>query len=203
MLAFQSQFSTLPKKQLVLICEKLIDEDFPTNPYGTYDYTTHYDTLDDVAAYFGMEVSDYDVQFFSKFIDINNDTLSKIFETKDKSLYEKLVIPVSKRYSVEYQQYGSCTYTEYLETTWDSYDKDWVSDSLNQAREEGIWDIYDGKSINTEYENYEMNDYQIDDIEEVRSLKKESFNKNKIIESLDKKTLLELRGLIDNRLKTL
>ena len=52
------------------------------------------------------------------------------------------------------------------------------------------------------YDNYDMNDYQFDDWKEMKDVQ-ESTNKNKIIESLDKKTLLELRGLIDDRLKTL
>ena len=124
------------------------------------------------------------------------------FETKDKSLYEQLIIPVSKRYKVEYQQYGSCTYTEHLETTWDSYDSDWVTDSLRMANEDGNWDLFDGKVIGTEYDNYDMNDFQFDDVTEISDVK-ESTKKNKIIESLDKKTLLELRGLIDSRLRTL
>jgi len=200
----QSQFSRLPKKQLVLICEKLIDNNFPSgNPYDDYNYVSHMGTLIKIANYFGMSVVDEDVQFFAKFIEINDKILSKIFETKDKSLYEQLVIPISKRYKVGYQQYGTCTYTEYLETTWDSYDEDWVTDSLRMAREDGNWDLYDGKSIDMEYDNYDMNDFQFDDVTEMEDVQIESCNKNKIIESLDKKTLLELRGLIDDRLKTL
>jgi hypothetical protein len=201
-MAEQSKFSRLSKKQLVVICESLIDKNFPTNPYSSYDYGTHMDTLVDIAKYFGMEVTDEDVQFFSKFIDINSHTLSRIIKTKDKSSYDNLVIPTSKRYKVEYQQYGSCTYTEYLETTWDSYDSDWVTDSLKMAREDGNWDLYDGKTIELEYDNYDMNDFQFDDVTEISDVK-ESTKKNKIIESLDKKTLLELRGLIDSRLRTL
>jgi hypothetical protein len=202
-MAEQSQFSRLPKKQLVLICEQLIDKNFPTNPYESYQYHTDIENLSDIANYFGMEVTDEDVQFFAKFIEINDGILSKIFETKDKSLYEQLVIPVAKRYKVEYQQYGTCTYTEYLETTWDSYDPDWVTDSLKIAREDGNWDLYDGNSIEMEYDNYDINDFQFDNITEIKHVQKESHNRNKIIESLDKKTLLELRGLINNRLKTL
>ena len=39
MSAEQSQFSKLSKKQLVFICEKLVDEDFPIgNDYYMNDY---------------------------------------------------------------------------------------------------------------------------------------------------------------------
>ena len=202
MSAIQSHFSTLPKKQLFLISEQLIDNKFTTSPYIGYDYEVNYELLANVAKYFGMEVSDIDVEFFAKFIDINSHTLERIIRTKDKTSYDNLVIPTAKRYVVEYQQYGTCAYTEYLQTDWDSYDSDWVTDSMRQARDNGNWDLYDGKSIQIDYDNYDMNDYQFDDWKEIKDVK-ESTNKNKIIESLDKKTLLELRGLIDDRLKTL
>jgi hypothetical protein len=70
------------------------------------------------------------------------------------------------------------------------------------ARDNGMWDLYDGNAIEMEYDNYDMNDFQFDDVTEISDVK-ESTKKNKIIESLDKKTLLELRGLIDNRLRIL
>ena len=81
-MAEQSQFSRLPKKQLVLICEQLIDKNFPTNPYESYQYGDDMHNLADIANYFGIEVTDEDVLFFAKFIKINDEILSKIFETK-------------------------------------------------------------------------------------------------------------------------
>ena len=56
----QSQFSKLPKKQLVFICEKLMDEDFPIgNPYEQ-DFDHAYNTLQDVSKYFNIEVTHED-----------------------------------------------------------------------------------------------------------------------------------------------
>ena len=190
----QSQFSKLPKEVLVKITSHLIDNGFSVgsngSPYDVYDYDKLFAKVEDISKFVGIKnVVDDDIQFFAKFIDINDEILSRIFETKDKSLYEQLVIPVAKRYKVEYQQYGSCTYTEHLETTWDSYDEDWVIDSIKQAREDGNWDLYDGKAIEMEYDNYDMNDFQFDDATEIKHVK-ESTNNNKIIESLYKKTLL-------------
>jgi hypothetical protein len=201
-MAEQSQFSRLPKKQLVLICEQLIGRDFSTSPYDSYEFDISLETLADVVQYFSLVATDEDVEFFAKFIENNNGVLSKIFETKDKSLYEQLVIPVAKKYKVEYSQWGTCTYIEYLETTWNSYDRNWVTESMRNARDNANWDLYDGKALDTTYDNYEMDDFEFDEITEMDDIK-ESRIKNKIIESLDKKTLLELRGLIDNRLKTL
>jgi len=201
-MANQSYFSKLPKKQLVLISEQLIDKNFDTGVYNSSSYDKSYTTLENVAGYFSLNVSDEDVEFFGKFIDINDGILSRIFETKDKSLYDQLIIPVAKEYKVEYSVWGSCTYVEYYETTWSSYDKDWVTDSMRHARDDGNWDLYYGKEVDTTYDNNEMSDYEFDEVTEVDEVN-ESIKKNTIIESLDKKTLLELRGLIDKKLRSL
>ena len=47
-----------------------------------------------------MSTTDEDVEFFTKFININDDVLAKIFETNDKSLYENIKIPVAKTYNL-------------------------------------------------------------------------------------------------------
>ena len=78
MAAEQSQFSKLPKKQLFLIAEKLIDEDFPTdNPYNN-DYEDTYEILNNIGKYFNIPVNDEDVQFFSKFLSINDNILAEL-----------------------------------------------------------------------------------------------------------------------------
>jgi len=102
-MAEQSQFSKLPKKQLFLIAEKLIDEDFPTdNPYNN-DYEDTYKILSNIGKYFNIPVNDEDVQFFSKFLSINDNILVELLDNpKDKSLIERLKIPVAKTYDLHY-----------------------------------------------------------------------------------------------------
>ena len=154
----QSQFSRLPKRQLVLIAEKLVDEDFPSdNPYGDYEYGKHYNNLESIGKYYNINVVDEDVQFFAKFLEINDELLSNIFEPNgDKSLIDKIVIPMAKTYEVHYNVWGSCTYEEYKTQKFDSYDESWVVDSVNQQREDGNWDLYDGSDRREpEYENFE------------------------------------------------
>jgi hypothetical protein len=208
----QSSFSKLPKKQLVRISEKLVDEGFDTNnPYS--DYEENYEMLKNIASFFSMVVNDEDVQFFAKFIDINDDLLSKIFEPDgDKSLIEKLEIPVAKTYNLDYSTWGTCTYEEYLTQSFDSYDEDWVIDSANQQREDGNWDLYDGKSRrDTEYDNFEESDHTFDRVYEVNDNKiKESLldqlvleNTSEVVSSLDKQTLLKLKQIIESRLRSL
>ena len=53
-MAEQSQFSKLSKKQLVFICEKLVDEDFPIgNPYDS-DFDSAFNILQEVSKYFSL-----------------------------------------------------------------------------------------------------------------------------------------------------
>ena len=214
MAAEQSQFSKLPKKQLFLIAEKLIDEDFPTdNPYNN-DYEDTYEILNNIGKYFNIPVNDEDVQFFSKFLSINDNILAELLNNpKDKSLIERLEIPVAKTYDLHYTVWGSCTFTEYLAQKFDSYDKNWVSDSAEQQRQDGNWDYYNGRNVSkTEYDDFEYSDSSYDNVYEVNDEKptKESMldrlvieNTKDVVNSLDKKTLMELRRIIDSKLRFL
>jgi hypothetical protein len=217
----QSQFSKLPKKQLVFISEKLVDEDFPIgNPYG--DFEDAYKTLKSVSKYFNIEPSQEDVEFFSKFLEINGEIIADLFannreQMRNKELIEKLEIPLAKTFDMEYEVDGSCTYTEYLSQEFDCYDKFWVRDSADQQRNDGNWDTYDGRERSpTDYENYEVNDFTYGDVYEVYDdgdgfkLRRESIlgkliveNTKDVVDSLDKKTLLELRRVIDSKLRLL
>ena len=210
----QSAFSKLPKKQLVLIAEKLVDGDFPSgNPYDD-DYDEHYKTLENIARFFNIDVMDEDVQFFSKFLKINDNLLSKIFGG-DRSLIEELVIPIARTYELQYSVWGSCTYDEYLAQTFDAYDKNWVEDSARQQQNDGNFDLYDGRNRGeTQYDNFDVSDYEFGDVIEVsdditngirESILKHLVveNTSKVVSSLDKKTLLKLKRIIDSRLSSL
>ena len=210
----QSRFSKLPKKQLVLIAEKLVDGDFPSgNPYND-DYDEHYKTLENIARFFNIDVMDEDVQFFSKFLKINDNLLSKIFGG-DKSLIEELIIPMARTYELQYSVWGSCTYDEYLAQNFDAYDKNWVEDSARQQQNEGNFNLYDGRNRGeTQYDNFDMSDYEFDNVIELNDDRtngiRESIlkhlvveNTSKVVSSLDKKTLLKLKRIIDSRLSSL
>jgi hypothetical protein len=217
MAAEQSQFSRLPKKQLILIVEKLVDESFPTgNPYNDGEFEEHYNNLSSIGKYFNINVNDEDVQFFAKFLEINDDLIADIFannsqEINNKELIEKLEIPVAKTYNLDYSTWGTCTYEEYLTQSFDSYDEDWVIDSANQQREDGIWDLYDGRTTReTTYDNFEESDHSFDRVYEVNDNKiKESLldrlvleNTSEVVSSLDKQTLLKLKQIIESRLRS-
>lgn len=211
-MAEQSQFSKLPKKQLVLIAEKLIDEDFPTgNPYGSYSFSEAYETLSTIGKYFSITAVHEDVEFFSKFLEMNDDVLADIFETGDKTLYDKLVIPVAQTYELRYNVWGSCTFDDYMGQKFDSYDMNWVEDSARQQRDDGNWDLFDGYNVSdTTYDNFDTSDYSFDEVRYVSEPVKESLlnrlvleNTSEVVSSLDRKTLLKLKSIIDSRLRSL
>ena len=210
-MAEQSQFSKLPKKQLVLIAEKLIDEDFPTgNPYD-YDFSDSYETLLTIGKYFSITAVHEDVEFFSKFLEMNDDVLSDIFETGDKTLYDKLVIPVAQTYELRYSVWGSCTFEDYMGQKFDSYDMNWVEDSARQQRDDGNWDLFDGYNVSdTTYDNFDTSDYSFDEVRYVNEPIKESLlnrlvleNTSEVVSSLDRETLLKLKSIINSRLRSL
>jgi hypothetical protein len=222
-MADQSTFSKLPKKQLAFIIDRLISDDFPIgNPYDR-DYEDSYNTLSSIGSYFNIPVNDEDVQFFSKLLDINEDVVSELVANdgerlKDKSLYEQLEIPEAKTYDLRYSVWGVCNYTEYLSQKFDSYDIDWVRDSANQQRDDGNWDYYEGANVrDTEYENFEESDSSYDNVYEVNDDNTTNFdvrgesmldrlvieNTQDVVKSLDKKTLIKLKSIIESRLRLL
>jgi hypothetical protein len=108
--------------------------------------------------------------------------------------------------------WGSCTYTDYKVQEFDSYDEKWVKDSAQQQRSDGNWDMWNGRDRRkTDYENYEESDYELEGVYEVNKKPvQESLlskliieNTSEVVNSLDKKTLLELRRIIDSKLRLL
>jgi hypothetical protein len=212
-MADQSTFSRFQKKQLIFIANKLIENGFEWDNI-THDYENIYDDnekiLSGVASYFNESVVEEDVQFFIKFLEINSGLLTRIIKNNDKSMIEHLIIPQSKDYLVEYTVSGSCTFEEEYETRFSCYDKDWVIDSLYLQRNNGNWDVYSGTLKNTEYDNWETNDFEIDKIKDVPNNVKESRNPKRLLENteklipkLDRDTLVKLKYLIDKELRGL
>jgi len=211
-MAEQSQFSRLPKKQLVLIAEKLLDEGFPQgNPYDDYDFNTYYEDLSRVGKYFNVTATHEDVEFFAKFLEMNDDVLAELFGGGDKSLYDKLIIPEAQTYELRYSVWGTCTYDDYMSQNFDSYDMDWVEDSAQQQRNDGSWDLYNGIHVrDTTYDNFDESDHSFDEVRPVSENVKESLlsrlvveNTSEVVSSLDRQTLLKLKSIIDSRLRSL
>lgn len=210
-MAEQSTFSRFPKKHLVFIANKLIEEDFE---YSLYDDTIHdnnKEILESVANYFGVtSIVEDDIQFFMKFLEINENLLIDINETGDKSLIENLIIPQAQDFLVEYTVNGTCTFTEYHEDKISSYDKGWVMDSVYIQYHSGDWEPYSGVLKNTDYDNWETDNWEIDTVKEIpqemsesRKNKRLLENTEKLIPKLDRDTLIALKFLIDKQLRPL
>jgi hypothetical protein len=215
-MAEQSKFSKLPKRYLFNISETLIDDDFESREYPiNQEYEDNYNILKNISRHFNMEVNDEDVQFFIKFLQINDDLLSQIFETNDKSLINNLEIPVAETYELQYSVVGSCSYEEFLSQKVDAYDEEWVISSVERQRDDGNWDIYDGRTVrDTEYDNFDIHDFSFDDVikvpnNNVDKLKESIVNKllventSDFISKLDKRSLLKLKLAIESRLSSL
>jgi len=216
--AEQSQFSKLSKKQLVSISVKLIDQNFPIgNPYES-DYDDAYSILEEVSRYYSIDITHEDVEFFSKFLEINDEIIAELFANNKKEirnglLIEQLVIPVAKSYNLDYKVMGTCSYTNYMTQEFDSYDEEWVKDSASQQNNDGSWNMWEGQERSeTEYDNYEESDYDYEDVYEIDESKNRNEsvlaklvieNTSEVIGSLDKKTLIKLKSIIESRLRLL
>jgi hypothetical protein len=218
-MAIQSQFSKLSKKQLVFICEKLIDEEFPIgNPYEN-DFDAAFSTLESISKYFNISIDIEDVEFFSKLLEINEDLVAELFANnreniKNKELIDRLIIPKAEAYKLNYEIYGTCSFTEYKSQEFDSYDKDWVKDSAEQRRQDGSWDFWDGYDRDvTDYDNYQVDGetyghvYNVEYKENKNNFVSDSIldkliieNTENVVSSLDRQTLLKLKSIIDSKL---
>jgi hypothetical protein len=218
-MAIQSQFSKLSKKQLVFICEKLIDEEFPIgNPYEN-DFDAAFSTLESISKYFNISIDIEDVEFFSKLLEINEDLVAELFANnreniKNKELIDRLIIPKAEAYKLNYEIYGTCSFTEYKSQEFDSYDKYWVKDTAEQRRQDGSWDFWDGYDREvTDYENYQVDGETYGHVYKVEyKEKKDNFvsdsildklvieNTENVVSSLDRQTLLKLKSIIDSKL---
>lgn len=195
----QSIFSKKPKKVLFYITKELLDSDFDwENPYDSY--YEDMDLLERYSKYFDeTPISSIDLEFFYKFIQNNLNTINQIIQENKHQWVEGLEIPIAIKYVVDYQLDVSKREIESYETTWDSYDEDWVRESIRQAHSDGNFDWYDGIHIDTDTDYYEVNDENIIDVKPSNK----DLNEHSIINSLDKKTLLQLRELIDKRLRVI
>jgi len=208
-MAEQSTLSQLPKKLLTKFSMQLIDNGFENqDPYGN-DFEENFKILSDFGKFINVDVMEEDYQFMCKFIEVNDEILSKLFEKSDPSLYDKLIIPIAKDFKISYSEWGVCSYETDSTDVVSSYDEFWVADSIRQQYSDGNWDLYNGIVVDSEYSNFEMSNWEINSVREKVSETKSLLgrlvveNTSEVISSLDKQTLLELKQIIDSRLRSL
>lgn len=212
----QSQFYFLPKKQLFIISKELLSKSFPVgNPYlrGTLSYDDSFSLLENICKYFDISVNDIDVQFFSKFLEINSNKLDELINKNPKNkseIIDSLILPIAENYGFEYDLIGSCTYFHNYIDTIPSYDISFVKRSLKVLEKDGNWDPYDGRQTGERYDDFQENGTFINDVFKEKRIRESKIldkivveNTNDVISSLDKETLLELRRIIDDKLRSL
>jgi hypothetical protein len=176
-----SKLENLPIKQLVYISRRLMQLDFDfENPYSNYE--DDIDNLEKILRYFGLDAQQIDLDFIAKFISVNEKLISSIDINREiESSLEKFIIPRVSQFEIFYEFWGPAVYTEVYKTKWSTYDKNWVEVSIHVARNEGTWSDYDGDYVEHDTDNWEPDNFKI----------------------LEKTKLLELRNLIDKKLKNL
>jgi hypothetical protein len=210
-MAEQSSFSKYPKKQLYFISTKLIDDGFEWDNIDYYSsFDDNYEKLKIISRYFDdSNLQEQDVQFFIKFIEENIELIQQISSNSDRELIDKLIIPQANDYLIEYTLEGSCTFIEYYNQKFSSYDRHWVRDAINIHYNDGNFDWYDGTLLNTQYDNFEFNNWEIENVKEIsgvqesRNRKRLLENTEKLIPKLDEKTLVTLKYLIDKQLRNI
>ena len=196
---------TLPElspEQLLYVCAKLTKRKPISKLLDPFNDTNEYKReLEEIVQYFGIEDLNFsDVEFIAKFISVNSSVIQDFLDTRDLKNIELIVYPEQKTYSVFYEVWGPATFTEKYMVSWPSYDKNWVSKSLKENYYEGEFSHYDGNYQDYEVENFEPDRFEVVDF--IAENQKKSNNKP-LLETLDKKTLLKLRKVIDERLKLL
>ena len=205
----ESVFTKLPPKILILIVKLIIEGGFNIkNPYNEFD--KNFLMLEKIASNFGIPyIFNYDVEFMSKFITDNKETIDEIFKIKNKSLLEKLIYPKNKKFKVNYAVFETKYVKQSYNTEWLSYDEKFIISSIKEARNDGNFDEYNGNLYNEELIDSDFNDMTFNDFTEITSNKNESIldrlvieNTSSVIDSLDRDTLINLRNIINSRLNS-
>lgn len=199
-----SLFNNYSKKHLAFIITNLINKDFDFEaPYSDDDNIT---ILEEATEPFGESISDIDMEFFAKLIKNNRELAIEIANSKpSKSLYERLEIPKIDKYNVNWKESGSCDYRRFFRDTWSSYDENWVEYAMDKAHSDGNYSKWESE-YDDDYENFEAYDETYTNIEKINEENQSGINKLVIentsyaIDSLDRKSLIILKSIIDKKL---
>ena len=190
----QSKIHNLSDKQLVFAALRLMKSTFDyTNPYEEADKSL--DEVEEVLRYFNIESTFLDVEFMAKFIKLNEEKLIELQKNNKINIqgmtFER---PIPEKFKVYYEVYGPATFTEKYKISRIAYEGEWAKSGLTEEYNQGNFNYYNGDYLEHEVDNWDVDNFSVDFYQKV--------NEN-TINSLKKDTLLELRNLIDRRLKNL
>ncbi len=201
----------LPVKVIVSLSIKLLEnKGFKyKNPFNGYE--NNESELHDQSKWTGNDVDSQDVEFIAAFIKLNEDLLKQVSnsEAKISEILPQIEIPTRSKYRIDYSVWGPATLTENYDIEWPSYDEDWAGASLKQTYWDGDFYYYDGNYRNMDSDNFEPDNFDIEGVREINESKPTNRNKiilentGRVIDTLDRKTLLKLKNIIDSKLKSL
>lgn len=187
------------------------DYDFE-DPY-IMGYSESCEIVEDASRWVGLgTIESVDIEFVAKFISLNENLLRSWIDGEKKfdEISSELVKPRPKKYVVYYSSKGRGYVIQKYSTDWTSYDKDWIDESMRELSSMGDWSYYEGDYLGTEVDDFDEDSLDIDEIEVLNEGQNKSIlnklvieNTSEIINSLDKKTLLELKKLIDSKLRVI
>lgn len=204
-----STLSNQPLKVLLALSKQLIEDEFEyRNPW---DYENeNMQKLKTSGGWIGEKLDQVDMEFIAAFILENlKILLSSIHnELTNSEATEALSIPKKKKYVAYYEIWGPATLTEKYKTTWESYNKNWVKDSLRHSYHEGEFDYWGGDYQEHESDNFEPDNFDITYVNDLRENKEPILDKlvventQDLLDNLDRDTLLKLRNLINQKLSS-
>lgn len=177
------------------------------DPYN--DYYKNEKIVHEASRLVGLtNLDNLEIEFICKFIKNNLEYLKPWFENKTKfaDISNSLKLPEEKNFKIYYEVWGGATLTEKYYDTITCYDSNWVKDSVQESRNNDSWNYWDGT-----YEGYETDNFDADnfDVTDVQELSKGSMNESvswkktkSSLDRLDRKTLIELRNLINRKLSS-
>lgn len=192
-----------------MITETLMGTNFNfKNPWNNTE--DNLQKVKDAAVWLGLNLSLNDMEFMAAFISLNETLIESKMkgEISNKEIISNLEIPEKKEYRTYYEVWGPATATEKYRTKWESYDEDWVKDSLLYHWREGLWDYYEGSYDGYDLDNFDADNFEVVDVHSINESKKSVLSKlvventEDLIETLDKDTLIELKNLINQKLSS-
>lgn len=204
-----SVLSNQPLKVLLVLSKQLIEDEFEYRNPWDYEHD-NMKKLKTSGGWIGEKLDQVDMEFIAAFILENlKIILSSIHnELTNSEAIEAISIPKKKKYVAYYEIWGPATLTEKYKTTWESYNKNWVKDSLRHSYNEGEFDYWEGDYQEHESDNFEPDNFDITYVNDLRENKEPILDKlvventQDLLDNLDRDTLLKLRNLINQKLSS-
>lgn len=202
-----------PIKVITTIAEFVIDDVIFAKNNDSINFDKALKLLENRASWAGKEFDYNDVEFMKVFISENYDNIISLKndEVKFKDIVSSLKIPKVKKFMVNVRAGGKAYYTTELEKEFNGFDIDLTRNRIQTEIEHTGLETYVDNFKEVEYsiEDWDPSWFDVDYIKEIMTESKSKKiskviieNSEKILENLDRKTLINLRKLIDLKLSS-